>query len=59
MRVVVVGSGAWGTAFGGVLRARDHDVFMAGRATLDAAPYDEADWSASATCHAAKLLLPM
>ena len=43
MRVVVVGSGAWGTAFGGVLRARDHDVFMAGRATLDAAPYDEAD----------------
>ncbi len=43
MRVVVVGSGAWGTAFAGVLRAREHDVFVAGRATVDAAPYDEAD----------------
>jgi glycerol-3-phosphate dehydrogenase (NAD(P)+) len=43
VRVVVVGSGAWGTAFAGVLRARDHDVFVAGRATIDDAPYDEAD----------------
>jgi len=43
VRVVVVGSGAWGTAFAGVLRAREHDVFVAGRETLDAAPYDEAD----------------
>jgi glycerol-3-phosphate dehydrogenase (NAD(P)+) len=43
VRVVVVGSGAWGTAFASVLRARDHDVFVAGRATLDDAPYDEAD----------------
>jgi len=43
VRIVVVGSGAWGTAFAGVLRARDHDVFVAGRSTLDDAPYDEAD----------------
>ena len=43
MRVIVVGSGAWGTAFSGVLRARDHHVFVAGRATIDDAPYDEAD----------------
>jgi glycerol-3-phosphate dehydrogenase (NAD(P)+) len=43
VRVVVVGAGAWGTAFAGVLRARDHDVFVAGRATIDDAPYDEAD----------------
>ena len=43
MRIVVVGSGAWGTAFAGVLRAREHDVFVAGRTTLDDAPYDEAD----------------
>jgi glycerol-3-phosphate dehydrogenase (NAD(P)+) len=43
VRIVVVGAGAWGTAFAGVLRAREHDVFVAGRATLDDAPYDEAD----------------
>src|SRR2546430_2065013 len=43
MRVVVVGAGAWGTAFASVLREREHDVFVAHRATLDDAPYDEAD----------------
>jgi glycerol-3-phosphate dehydrogenase (NAD(P)+) len=43
VRVIVVGPGAWGTAFSGVLRARDHHVFVAGRATIDDAPYDEAD----------------
>ncbi|MDX6425922.1 MAG: glycerol-3-phosphate dehydrogenase [Gaiellaceae bacterium] len=43
MRVVVIGTGSWGTAFAGVLRARDHDVFVAGRVTIDDAPYDEAD----------------
>jgi glycerol-3-phosphate dehydrogenase (NAD(P)+) len=43
VRIVVVGAGAWGTAFTKVLRARGHDVFVAVRATLDAAPYDEAD----------------
>jgi glycerol-3-phosphate dehydrogenase (NAD(P)+) len=43
MRVVVVGGGAWGRAFGRLLRGRDHDVFVATRATLDDAPYEEAD----------------
>ncbi|MFL5962301.1 MAG: NAD(P)H-dependent glycerol-3-phosphate dehydrogenase [Gaiellaceae bacterium] len=43
MRIVVVGAGTWGTAFTSVLRARGHDVFIAVRATLDVAPYDEAD----------------
>lgn len=43
MRVVVVGAGAWGTAFAKVLRDRKHDVFVARRATLDDAPYEEAD----------------
>jgi glycerol-3-phosphate dehydrogenase (NAD(P)+) len=43
MRVVVAGAGAWGTAFAGVLRARGHDVFVAGRATIGDAPYDEAE----------------
>ncbi|HEX5469392.1 MAG TPA: NAD(P)H-dependent glycerol-3-phosphate dehydrogenase [Gaiellaceae bacterium] len=31
MRVAVVGAGAWGTAFAGVLRARGHEVELAGR----------------------------
>jgi glycerol-3-phosphate dehydrogenase (NAD(P)+) len=43
MRVVVVGAGAWGTAFTGLLRGLDHDVTLASRASLDDAPYDEAD----------------
>ncbi len=43
MRVVVVGGGAWGRAFGRVLRERAHDVFAATRASLDDAPYEEAD----------------
>ena len=43
MRIVVVGGGAWGAAFTHLLRGRGHDVFVAGRATLDDAPYDEAD----------------
>jgi glycerol-3-phosphate dehydrogenase (NAD(P)+) len=43
VRAVVVGAGAWGTAFAKVLREREHDVFVAGRATLDDAPYEEAD----------------
>ncbi|NUR76148.1 MAG: NAD(P)-dependent glycerol-3-phosphate dehydrogenase [Thermoleophilia bacterium] len=43
MRFVVVGGGAWGTAFAKVLREREHDVFVAVRASLDDAPYDEAD----------------
>ena len=43
MRVVVAGAGAWGTAFGEVLRGRDHDVTVAGRSEIDAAPYDQAE----------------
>lgn len=43
MRSVVVGAGAWGTAFAKVLRDREHDVFVASRDTLDDAPYEEAD----------------
>ena len=43
MRIVVVGAGAWGTAFAKVLRDRQHDVFAARRQTIDDAPYDEAD----------------
>jgi glycerol-3-phosphate dehydrogenase (NAD(P)+) len=42
VNTVVVGAGAWGTAFATVLRAGGHDVFLAGRAELDAAPYEEA-----------------
>ena len=43
MRVVVVGAGAWGSAFAYVLRERGHDVLVARRDTLDDAPYEEAD----------------
>jgi glycerol-3-phosphate dehydrogenase (NAD(P)+) len=43
VKVVVVGAGPWGTAFATVLRAGDHEVAMATRETIDAAPYDEAD----------------
>ena len=43
MRVVVVGGGAWGRAFSSLLRDREHDIFVATRATLDDAPYEEAD----------------
>ena len=43
MRIVVVGGGAWGRAFSRLLLAREHDVFVATRATIDDAPYEEAD----------------
>jgi glycerol-3-phosphate dehydrogenase (NAD(P)+) len=43
VRVVVVGAGAWGTAFAHVLRERGHDVWIAGRAALADAPFEEAD----------------
>ena len=43
MRIVVVGGGAWGTAFSRLLRDRAHDVVIATRVTLDEAPYEEAD----------------
>jgi len=43
VRVVVVGAGAWGTAFAYVLRERGLDVRVAGRAALAEAPFEEAD----------------
>ena len=43
MNVIVVGGGAWGTAFSHLLRERGHDVTVARRSTLDEMPYDEAD----------------
>ena len=42
MRVVVVGAGAWGTAFADLLRRRAHDVVVARRGFLDEAPFEEA-----------------
>lgn len=43
MRAVVVGAGAWGTAFTHLLRSRGHDVLVARRDSLADAPYDAAD----------------
>jgi glycerol-3-phosphate dehydrogenase (NAD(P)+) len=43
LNVVVVGGGAWGTAFAGVLRDRGHDVTLAVRETIDDAPYEDAE----------------
>ncbi|HEX3806629.1 MAG TPA: NAD(P)H-dependent glycerol-3-phosphate dehydrogenase [Gaiellaceae bacterium] len=43
MRAVVVGAGAWGTAFAHLLRERGHDVFVARRDALETAPFAEAD----------------
>jgi glycerol-3-phosphate dehydrogenase (NAD(P)+) len=43
VRIVVVGAGAWGTAFTRLLRDRGHDIFVGTRTTLDDAPYEEAD----------------
>jgi glycerol-3-phosphate dehydrogenase (NAD(P)+) len=43
VNAVVVGGGAWGSAFAQLLVARGHDVTVAVRATLDDAPYERAD----------------
>ena len=43
MKAVVVGGGAWGTAFSGLLIRRGHEVTLAVRATIDDAPYEDAD----------------
>ena len=43
MKVVVVGAGAWGTAFAHLLRERGNNVFVVGRDSIDDAPYEEAD----------------
>lgn len=42
MNAVVVGGGAWGTAFAKLLTARGHTVTLAVRATIDEAPYEQA-----------------
>jgi glycerol-3-phosphate dehydrogenase (NAD(P)+) len=43
VNVVVVGGGAWGSAFAKLLTEREHDVTVAVRATIDEAPYEQAD----------------
>jgi glycerol-3-phosphate dehydrogenase (NAD(P)+) len=43
VRCVVVGAGAWGSAFAQVLHGRGHDVAIARRETIDEQPYEEAD----------------
>jgi len=43
VKVVVVGAGAWGTAFAHLLRERGNDVTVARRDTVDDAPYEEAE----------------
>jgi glycerol-3-phosphate dehydrogenase (NAD(P)+) len=43
VRAVVVGSGAWGTAFAHLLRERRHEVVLARRGDLPEAPWAAAD----------------
>jgi glycerol-3-phosphate dehydrogenase (NAD(P)+) len=43
VNVVVVGGGAWGTAFGALLVRHGHMVTPATRATIDEAPYEDAE----------------
>jgi len=43
VRIVVVGGGAWGTAFAQLLRGHGHEVTLAVRATIDEAPYEDAE----------------
>jgi glycerol-3-phosphate dehydrogenase (NAD(P)+) len=43
VKIVVVGAGAWGTAFAGVLRCRGHEVTLVGRTSIDEAPYEDAE----------------
>jgi glycerol-3-phosphate dehydrogenase (NAD(P)+) len=43
VNAVVVGGGAWGSAFAQLLAGRGHDVTVATRATIDEAPYEGAD----------------
>jgi glycerol-3-phosphate dehydrogenase (NAD(P)+) len=44
VNAVVVGGGAWGTAFAKLLTERGHDVTLAVRTTIDEAPYERADF---------------
>jgi glycerol-3-phosphate dehydrogenase (NAD(P)+) len=43
VKSIVVGRGAWGSAFGGVLRDRGHEVILVGRDTIEGAPWEDAD----------------
>ncbi len=43
MNAVVVGGGAWGTAFSELLGRLGHTVTLATRETIDEAPYEQAD----------------
>jgi glycerol-3-phosphate dehydrogenase (NAD(P)+) len=43
VNTVVVGGGAWGSAFAHLLRSRGHDVTIATRATIDEVPYEDAE----------------
>src|SRR5205085_6276465 len=43
LNAVVVGAGAWGRAFADLLRGRGHEVTLASRATIDDAPYEDAE----------------
>jgi glycerol-3-phosphate dehydrogenase len=43
VKCVVVGAGAWGSAFAKVLRDRGHDVDVARRQTVDDQPYEDAE----------------
>jgi len=43
VRAVVVGGGAWGTAFAHLLRTRGHEAWIARRERIDDAPYEEAE----------------
>jgi glycerol-3-phosphate dehydrogenase (NAD(P)+) len=59
MRAVVVGAGAWGTAFGHLLRERGHDVTLARRGALEDVPWPEADLVVLAVpSHAFRQVLP-
>jgi len=43
VNVVVVGGGAWGTAFSALLVQHGHAVTLATRATIDEAPYEDSE----------------
>jgi len=43
VNTVVIGAGAWGSAFTHLLRGHGHDVTLATRETIDDAPYEDAE----------------
>jgi glycerol-3-phosphate dehydrogenase (NAD(P)+) len=59
LKAVVVGGGAWGTAFASLLRGRGHEVTLAVRATIDDAPYEDVELVVLAVpSHAFREVLP-